>query len=52
VLTVEPGLYLPEEGFAVRLENDVLVTADGPLDLMDSIPLEAEEIEALMNRRS
>jgi Xaa-Pro aminopeptidase len=52
VLTVEPGLYLPEEGFAVRLENDVLVTADGPVDLMGSIPLEAEEIEALMNRRS
>ncbi|HXT57721.1 MAG TPA: Xaa-Pro aminopeptidase [Pirellulales bacterium] len=52
VLTVEPGLYLPEEGFAVRLENDVLVTADGPLDLMGSIPVEAEEIEALMNRRS
>jgi Xaa-Pro aminopeptidase len=52
VLTVEPGLYLPEEGFAVRLENDVLVTADGPLDLMASIPLEAEEIESLMNRRS
>lgn len=51
VMTVEPAIYLPEEGFAVRLENDVLVTADGPVDLMADIPLEAGEIEALMARR-
>ena len=50
VMTVEPGIYIPEEGFAVRLENDVLVTNNGPVDLMAGIPLEAEEIEALMNR--
>ena len=50
VLTVEPGLYLPEEGFGIRLENDVLVTEAGPIDLMAQIPIEAEEIEALMNR--
>lgn len=48
VLTVEPGIYIPEEGFAVRLENDVLVTEDGPVDLMADIPVEADEIEALM----
>ena len=50
VLTVEPGIYLPEEGFAVRLENTVFVTDGAPVDLMADIPLEADEIEALMNR--
>ncbi len=48
VLTVEPGIYLPEEGFGVRLENNILVTEDGPVDLTADIPVEAEEIEALM----
>ena len=52
VLTVEPGIYLPKEGFAVRLENDILVTPDGPVDLMANIPVEAEEIEALMAKAS
>jgi Xaa-Pro aminopeptidase len=51
VMTVEPGIYLPEEGFAVRLENDVHVTAEGPVDLMADIPIEAGEIEALMGKR-
>jgi Xaa-Pro aminopeptidase len=50
VLTVEPGIYIPEEGFGIRLENDIVVTDDGPIDLMADIPIEAEEIEALMNR--
>ena len=48
VLTVEPGIYLPEEGFGIRLENNVLVTESGPLDLTAGIPVEADEIEALM----
>jgi Xaa-Pro aminopeptidase len=50
VLTVEPGIYLPEEGFAVRLENNIVVTETGPVDLMADIPVEPEEIEALMRR--
>lgn len=50
VLTVEPGIYLPDEGFGVRLENDIVVTEDGPVDLMAHIPIEAEEIESLMNK--
>jgi Xaa-Pro aminopeptidase len=50
VMTVEPGIYIREEGFAVRLENDVLVTDKGPVDLMANIPIEADEIENLMNR--
>lgn len=49
VLTVEPGLYLPAEGFGIRIENTVLVTADGPVDLMADIPVEADEIESAMN---
>jgi len=52
VMTVEPGIYLREEGFAVRLENDVLVTDSAPVDLMADIPIEAEEIESLMNSKS
>jgi Xaa-Pro aminopeptidase len=50
VMTVEPGIYIPEEGFAVRLENDVLVTETGQVDLMADIPIEADEIEDLMRR--
>ena len=52
VMTVEPAIYVREEGFAVRLENDVLVTEKGPVDLMADVPIEAEEIEALMQSRS
>jgi Xaa-Pro aminopeptidase len=51
VLTVEPAIYLKEEGFGVRIENTVLVTETGQLDLMAGIPIEAGEIEELMNRR-
>ena len=49
VFTVEPGIYIPDEGIGIRLENDVLVTDGEPKDLMGSIPLEAEAIEDLMN---
>ena len=52
VMTVEPAIYLREEGFAVRLENDVLVSEKGPVDLMAGVPIEADEIEALMQSRS
>ena len=48
VMTVEPGIYIPDEGFGVRLENDVVVKAGGNVDLMAGIPIEADEIEALM----
>ena len=48
VLTCEPAIYLPEEGIGIRLENDILITEDGPVDLMEEIPIEAGEIEELM----
>ena len=49
VLTCEPGIYIPEENLGIRLENDVLISKSGPIDLMDDIQIEAEEIEELMN---
>ncbi|MGC8989935.1 MAG: aminopeptidase P N-terminal domain-containing protein [Verrucomicrobiia bacterium] len=50
VMTVEPGIYVRSEGFGVRIENTVLITDAGPVDLMSDIPVEAEEIEELMNK--
>jgi Xaa-Pro aminopeptidase len=50
VFTVEPGIYIPEEGFGIRLEDDVVIQPQGaPLNLMANIPIEADEIEHLMN---
>mgnify|MGYP001337073377 CR=1 FL=1 len=50
VFTVEPGIYIPEEGFGIRLEDDEVIQEQGePFNLMRNIPLEAEEIEDLMN---
>jgi len=49
VFTCEPGIYILEEELGIRLENDILVTADGPDDLMKNIPIESDEIEDLMN---
>ncbi len=50
VFTCEPGIYITDEKIGIRLENDILVTANGPNDLMKNIPIEIEEIESLMNR--
>lgn len=56
VMTCEPGIYIPDEGFAIRLENTILISENGPVDLMADIPIELEEIEELMgagaNRKS
>jgi len=50
VFTVEPGIYIPDEGFGIRLEDDVVVQENGaPFNLMQNIPIEADEIESLMN---
>ena len=51
VFTVEPGIYIPKEGFGIRLEDDVVVQEQGePFNLMQHIPIEADEIEDLMNQ--
>jgi Xaa-Pro aminopeptidase len=48
--TIEPGIYIPEESLGIRLEDDYIIQKSGdPLNLMKNIPLEAEEIEDLMN---
>ena len=50
VFTVEPGIYIPDEGFGIRLEDDVVIQDQGePYNLMRNIPIEAEEIEEIMN---
>ena len=50
VFTVEPGIYIPDEGFGIRLEDDVVIQEHGaPFNLMRNIPIEAEEIEEIMN---
>ncbi len=48
VFTVEPGIYIREENLGIRLENDILITDNGYIDLMGNIPIEAGEIEDLM----
>ncbi|HBK89582.1 MAG: aminopeptidase P family protein [Cyclobacteriaceae bacterium] len=49
--TVEPGIYIKEEGFGVRLENNVVILKKGVLDLTRNIPIEADEIESIMNTK-
>ena len=49
VLTCEPGIYIKEENIGIRIENDILITNEGPIDLMKNIPREVEEIEEIMN---
>ena len=50
VFTVEPGIYIPDESFGIRLEDDVVIQETGePFNLMRNIPIEVEEIEDIMN---
>lgn len=52
VLTCEPGIYIREEGIGVRLENDILLTEDGPVNLTADIPILPDDIEAWMKDAS
>ncbi len=49
IFTVEPGIYIPEENIGIRIENNIVITEKGNVDLYKNIPMEAEEIEEWMN---
>ncbi len=51
VFSCEPGIYIREENIGIRLENDILITQGEPVDLMKNIPIDADEIEDLMNSK-
>ncbi len=51
VLTCEPGIYIREEKLGIRIENNILITNGKPVDLMKNIPIEADEIEEIMNSK-
>jgi Xaa-Pro aminopeptidase len=51
VLTCEPGIYIYEEKIGIRIENNIVITKGKPIDLMAKVPIEAEEIEGLMNSK-
>lgn len=51
VFTCEPGLYIPEENIGIRIENNILVTDSEPIDLMEDLPIEVEDIERIMNQK-
>jgi Xaa-Pro aminopeptidase len=48
VFTVEPGIYIPEEGLGIRIEDDIVVTKGEPINLTKAIPKEVEDIERMM----
>ena len=50
ILTCEPGIYNDDEGIGVRLENNILCTKKGPVNLMEDIPVDPDEIEMLMKK--
>ncbi|MFH0867471.1 MAG: aminopeptidase P family protein, partial [Bacteroidota bacterium] len=51
VFSCEPGIYIQEEGIGIRIENDILITKKGNIDLMAHIPVEVEDIERLMKKK-
>ena len=50
VVTCEPGIYIAEEGIGCRLENDILITETGNINLTAAMPNEIEDIESIMNQ--
>jgi Xaa-Pro aminopeptidase len=49
VFTVEPGIYIREENLGIRLENNILITQNGFVDMFSEFPLEADDVEGLMS---
>ena len=52
VFTCEPGIYIPEEGLGIRIEDDIVITKEGHINLTKAIPKEVDEIEAIMAGRA
>lgn len=50
ILSCEPGLYIKEEGIGIRIETDILITPKGPVNMAKDIPVEIDEIEAIMKK--
>lgn len=50
LFTVEPGIYIEEEGMGIRIENNLWITEDGNIDLFEGIPITVEEIESHMKK--
>ncbi len=50
LFSCEPGIYILEEQIGIRIENDILISNKGPIDLLKNVPIEIEEIEYLMNK--
>ena len=48
ILTCEPGIYIREESIGIRIENDLLITENEPVNLFEGLPTEIEEIEEAM----
>jgi Xaa-Pro aminopeptidase len=48
VVTMEPGIYIPEENLGVRIEDDVLITPDGYKLLSERLPRDPDQIEKIM----
>jgi len=51
VLTCEPGIYIREENIGIRIENDILISNEGPVNLSENIPVEVDEIEKLIKNK-
>ncbi len=51
ILTLEPGIYIPEENIGIRVENDLIITNGMPINLFESLPIEVEEIETAMKKK-
>jgi Xaa-Pro aminopeptidase len=50
VVSCEPGIYIPEENIGIRIETDLLITKDHPIDFFENLALEIDEIETLMKK--
>jgi Xaa-Pro aminopeptidase len=48
IVTIEPGLYLPEENIGIRIEDDIHVSADGPVNMSEKLPVDRKGVESLM----